>query len=63
MWQVSGNVNKNSIEKLEQTFYGSVYVYAFECYFCDTFLVASALGTGNTDYETIDGSIYSYTGW
>ena len=29
--QVSGNVNENNIEKLEQTFYGSVYVYAFEC--------------------------------
>ena len=60
--QVSGKVNKNNIEKLEQTFYGSVYVYAFECYFCDTFLVASALATGSTDYETKDGSIYSYTG-
>ena len=61
--QVSGNVNENNIEKLEQTFYGSVYVYAFECYFCDTFLVASALARGSTNYETKDGSIYSYTGW
>ena len=61
--QVSGKVNENNIEKLEQTFYGSVYVYAFECYFCDTFLVVSGIGTGSTDYETKDGSIYSYSGW
>ena len=61
--QVSRNINKNNIEKLEQTFYGSVYVYAFECYFCDTFLVVSGIGTGSTDYETKDGSIYSYSGW
>ena len=27
--QVSGKVNENNIEKLEQTFYGSVYAYAF----------------------------------
>ena len=31
--QVSGKVNENNIEKLEQTFYGSVYVYALVCYF------------------------------
>ena len=61
--QVSGKVNENNIEKLEQTFYGSVYAYAFECYFCDTFLVVSGIGTGTTDYETKDGSIYSYSGW
>ena len=35
--QVSGKVNENNIEKLERTFYGSVYLYEFECYFCDTF--------------------------
>jgi len=61
--QVSGKVNENNIEKLEQTFYGSVYVYAFECYFCDTFLVVSGIGTGSTDYETKDGSKYTYSGW
>ena len=61
--QVSGKVNENNIEKLEQTFYGPVYAYAFECYFCDTFLVVSGIGTGTTDYETKDGSIYSYSGW
>ena len=61
--QVSGKVNENNIETAEQTFYGTVYSYAFECNFCDTFIVASALGTGSTDYETKDGSIYSYSGW
>ena len=61
--QVSGKVNENNIETAEQTFYGTVYSYAFECNFCDTFIVASALGTGSTDYKTKDGSIYSYTGW
>ena len=38
-------------------------MYAFECYFCDSFLVVSTLGTGSTDYETNDGSRYYYTGW
>ena len=61
--QFSGNINENNIEKAERTFYGSVYSYSFECNFCDTFLVASALGTGSTDYKTKDGSIYSYSGW
>ena len=61
--QFSGNINENNIEKAERTFYGTVYSYAFECNFCDTFIVASALGTGSTDYKTIDGSIYSYSGW
>ncbi len=61
--QVSGKVNENNIETAEQTFYGTVYSYAFECNFCDTFIVASALGTGSTDYKTKDGSIYSYSGW
>ena len=60
--QVSRNINKNNIEKLEQTFYRSAYVYAFECYFCDSFLVVSTLGTGSTDYVTIAGS-HNYTGW
>ena len=54
--QVSRNINKNNIEKLQSTFYGSAYVYAFECYFCDSFLVVSTLGTGSTDYVTRDGS-------
>ena len=61
--QVSRNIKKNKIEKSESTFYGSAYVYAFECYFCDSFLVVSTLGTGSTDYETNDGSRYYYTGW
>ena len=61
--QVSRNINRNNIEKLEQTFYRSTYVYAFECYFCDSFLVVSTLGTGSTDYVTIAGSHYYYTGW
>ena len=61
--QVSRNINKNNVEKLEQTFYWSAYVYAFECYFCDSFLVVSTLGTGSTDYVTIAGSHYYYTGW
>ena len=52
--QVSRNINKNNVEKLEQTFYGSAYVYAFECYFCDSFLVVSTLGTVSTDYVTRD---------
>ena len=34
--QVSGKVNENNIETAEQTFYGTVYSYAFECNFCDT---------------------------
>jgi len=38
-------------------------VYAFECYFCDSFLVVSTIGSGITDYGTIDGSHYYYTGW
>ncbi len=38
-------------------------MFAFECYFCDSFLVVSTLGTGSTDYETNDGSRYYYTGW
>ena len=54
--QVSRNIKKNKIEKSESTFYGSAYVYAFECYFCDSFLVVSTLGTGSTDYVTRDGS-------
>ncbi len=57
------NINQNNIEKAESTIFGSAYVYAFECYFCDTFSVVTTLGTGSTDYETKDGSIYSYTGW
>ena len=61
--QVSRNIKKNKIEKSQSTFYGSAYVYAFECYFCDSFLVVSTLGTGSTDYVTIDGSHYYYTGW
>ena len=60
--QVSRNINKNNIEKLQSTFYGSAYVYAFECYFCDSFLVVSTLGTGSTDYVTIAVS-HNYTGW
>ena len=35
---------------------------AFECYFCDSFLVVSTVGTGSTDYVTIAGSHYYYTG-
>ena len=54
MGQVSRNIKKNKIEKSESTFYGSAYVYAFECYFCDSFLVVSTLGTVSTDYVTRD---------
>ena len=57
------NINENNIEKSSNSFIAVVYAYAFECVFCDTFLVVSTLGNGDSVFETKDGSKYTYSGW
>ena len=57
------NINENNIEKSSNNLIGVYHAYVFECVFCDTFLIVTTLGNGETVFETKDGSKYTYTGW
>ena len=61
--QLPTELNKNNIEKVENSFYGFNYGYAFDCINCDSFFVVTLLGTGSSVFTTDDGSTYTYSGW
>ena len=50
------NINENNIEKSSNNLIGVYHAYVFECVFCDTFLIVTTLGNGETVFETKDGS-------
>ena len=62
-WQFTTEINKDNIEKLEKSFYGFNYAYAFECINCDSYFVVTFLNNGSSVITTDDGSTYSYSGW
>ena len=61
--QFPTEINKDNVEKLEKSFYGFNYAYAFDCINCDSFFVVNILNTGSSVITTDDGSTYTYSGW
>ena len=61
--QLPTEINKDNVEKLEKSFYGFNYAYAFDCINCDSFFVVTILNTGSSVFTTDDGSTYTYSGW
>jgi len=56
-------INKDNVEKLEKSFFGVNYAYAFDCINCDSYFVVTILNTGSSVITTDDGSTYTYSGW
>ena len=61
--QLPTEINKDNVEKLEKSFYGFNYAYAFECINCDSYFVVTILNNGSSVITTVDGSTYTYSGW
>ena len=61
--QFTTEINEDNIEKLEKSFYGFNYAYAFECINCDSYFVVNILNSGSSVITTDDGSTYTYSGW
>ena len=61
--QLPTEINKDNVEKLEKSFYGFNYAYAFECINCDSYFVVNILNSGSSVITTDDGSTYTYSGW
>ena len=61
--QFTTEINEDNIEKLEKSFYGFNYAYAFECINCDSYFVVTFLNNGSSVITTDDGSTYTYAGW
>ena len=61
--QFPTEINKDNVEKLEKSFYGFNYAYAFECINCDSYFVVNILNSGSSVITTDDGSTYTYSGW
>ena len=61
--QFTTEININNVEKLEKSFYGFNYAYAFECINCDSYFVVTFLNNGSSVITTDDGSTYTYSGW
>ena len=61
--QFTTEINADNIEKLEKSFYGFNYAYAFECINCDSYFVVNILNSGSSVITTDDGSTYTYSGW
>ena len=61
--QLSTELNKDNVEKLEKSFFGVNYAYAFDCINCDSYFVVTILNTGSSVIKTDDGSTYTYSGW
>ena len=61
--QLSTEINKDNIEKVENSFFGFNYGYAFDCINCDSFFVVTTLNNSSSVYITDDGSTYTYSGW
>ena len=61
--QLPTEINKDNVEKLEKSFYGFNYAYAFECINCDSYFVVTFLNNGSSVITTDDGSTYTYSGW
>ena len=61
--QLSTEINKDNIDKVENSFFGFNYGYAFDCINCDSYFVVTLLGTGSSVFTTDDGSTYTYSGW
>ena len=60
--QFTTEINEDNIEKLEKSFYGFNYAYAFECINCDSYFVVTFLNNGSSVITTDDGSTYTYSG-
>ena len=61
--QFSTEINQDNIQKIEKSFYGFNYAYAYECINCDSFFVVTFLNNGSSVITAYDGSTYSYSGW
>ena len=61
--QFSTKINEDNVKKLEKSFYGFNYAYAFDCINCDSYFVLTFLNNGSSVITTDDGSIYTYSGW
>ena len=61
--QFPSEINKDNVEKLEKSFYGLNYAYAFDCINCDSYFVVTFLNNGSSVITTDDGSTYTYSGW
>ena len=61
--QLPTEINKDNIEKVENSFLGFNYGYAFDCINCDSYFVVTILNTGSSVFTTDDGSTYTYSGW
>ena len=56
------DIKENNIEKQTTRFYGINHAYAFDCINCDSIIIATLLGYGETVFKTSDESTYAYSG-
>ena len=61
--QLPTEINKDNVQKLEKSFFGFNYAYAFECINCASYFVVTILNSGSSVITTDDGSTYTYSGW
>ena len=61
--EIFGQINKDNVETVENSFFGFNYGYAFDCINCDSYFVVTILNTGSSVFTTDDGSTYTYSGW
>ena len=61
--QFTTEINEDNVKTLEKSFYGFNYAYAFDCLNCDSYFVVTFLNNGSSVITTVDGSIYTYSGW
>ena len=61
--QFTTEINEDNVKTLEKSFYGFNYAYAFDCLNCDSYFVVTFLNNGSSFITTVDGSIYTYSGW
>ena len=61
--EIFGQINKDNVETVENSFFGINYGYAFDCINCDSYFVVTILNNGSSVITTDDGSTYTYSGW
>ena len=53
------NINENNIETSKTNEIGCYYLYAFNCAYCDTYVVSGSLSSVSIENTTKDSSTYA----
>ena len=54
-----GNINGNNVETSKTNEIGCYYLYAFNCAYCDTYVVSGSLSSVSIENTTKDSSTYA----